>query len=105
MGYFEINISRAESDLEQRMKMAGINDGNYTKMMVELQNSTTNSDEPDISIDKEGLLRFKNRLYIPDSAEIKLNILEEVHKETVFWPSRLPKNNNNTQKNYFTHLI
>jgi hypothetical protein len=55
-GLFEINISRAESDLEQRIRMTGINDGNYTKVMEELQNSTANSEKPDLSIDKKGLL-------------------------------------------------
>jgi hypothetical protein len=80
-GLFEININRVESDLEERVKAAGTNDGNYTKMMEELQNSFTNSDRLDISIDKQGLLRFKNRLYIPDSTEIKLTILDEVHKK------------------------
>jgi hypothetical protein len=53
---FEININRAEGDLDQRIRAAGINDGNYTKIMVELQNSTTNSNKPDLSIDKKGLL-------------------------------------------------
>jgi hypothetical protein len=43
-GLFEINISRAKSDLEQRIKTTGNNDGNYTKMMAEFQNSITNSD-------------------------------------------------------------
>ena len=33
-GLFEINISRAESDLKQRIRIAGINDGNYTKVMA-----------------------------------------------------------------------
>jgi hypothetical protein len=80
-GLFEINMSRAESDMEQRIRTASVNDKNYTKMMAELQNSVTNSDEPDISIDKEGLLRFKNRLYIPDSTKIKLNILDDAHKK------------------------
>jgi hypothetical protein len=55
-GLFEINISRVESDLEQRIRTTGINDGNYTKIMEELQNSTANSDKPDLSIDKKGLL-------------------------------------------------
>ena len=80
-GLFEINISKARSDLEQRIRMIGINERNYTKMMAELQNNITNSDELDISIDKEGLLRFKNRLYIPDSLELKSTILDEVHKK------------------------
>jgi hypothetical protein len=83
-GLFEINISRAESDLKQRIKMPGINDGNYTKMMAEIQNSITNSDKPDISIDKKGLLIFKNRRYIPDSTELKLSILDEVHKKPYY---------------------
>jgi uncharacterized membrane protein len=80
-GLFEINISRAESDLEQRIRTTGVNDKNYTKMMAELQNSVTNSNEPDISIDNKGLLRFKNRLYVPNSTELKLTILDEVHKK------------------------
>jgi hypothetical protein len=52
-GLFEINISRAESDLEQRKRMTGINDRNYTKMMADFQNSIANPDKPNISIDKK----------------------------------------------------
>ena len=80
-GLFEMNISRAEIDLEERIRMVGIDDENYTKMMEELPNNTANSDTPDLSIDKKGLLQFKNRLYIPDSAGLKLTILDEVHKK------------------------
>jgi hypothetical protein len=54
-GLFEINISREESDLEQRIRMTSINDENYTKVMAEFQNSIANSDKPDLRIDK-GLL-------------------------------------------------
>jgi hypothetical protein len=61
--------------------MTSINDVNYTKIMTVFQNSIANSDKPDISIDKKGLLRFKNKLSIPDSTEIKLTILDEVHKK------------------------
>jgi hypothetical protein len=55
-GLFEINICREESDLEQRVRMTCIKDVNYTKIVTELQNRTTNSDKPDLSIDKKGLL-------------------------------------------------
>jgi hypothetical protein len=78
---FKINISREESDLEQTIRMTSINDENYTKIMEELQNSTANSNKPDLSINKKGLLRFKNRIYIPDSTELKLIVLDEVHKK------------------------
>jgi hypothetical protein len=80
-GLFEINISRAESDLEQRIRMIGINDENYTKMMEELQDSTANSDKSDLSINQKGLLQFKNRLYIADLEELKLTVLDKVHNK------------------------
>ena len=80
-GLFEMNTSRVESDLEERIKEPGIDDENYTKIMTELPNNTVNSDKSDISINEKGLLQFKNRLYIPDSAGLKLTILDEVHKK------------------------
>jgi hypothetical protein len=83
-GLFEINISSEESDLEQRIRTTGINDENYTKIMIELQNRTANSDKPDLSIEKKGLLRLKNILYIPDLAELKSTILDEVHKKLYY---------------------
>jgi hypothetical protein len=53
---FEINISREESDLEQRIKAAGNNDENYTKTMAELHKTIESSDKTDLSLDKSGLL-------------------------------------------------
>jgi hypothetical protein len=41
-GLFEINISRAESDLEQRIRTTSIKNRNYTKMMAGFQNSIAN---------------------------------------------------------------
>jgi hypothetical protein len=72
-GLFEINISRVESDLEQRIRMTGINNENYTKMMAEFQNNITNSDKPEISIDKKGLLRFKKQTLHTRSSRAKIN--------------------------------
>jgi hypothetical protein len=80
-GLFEINISRAERDLEKRIKVASNNDENYIKTVEDLRNNAENLDITDLSLDRNGLLRFKNRLYIPDSAELKLTVLGEVHKK------------------------
>jgi hypothetical protein len=80
-GLSELNISREESDLEQRIRSTSIHDENYTKIVAELQNTIVNSDKPDLTIDKNGLLRFKDKLYIPDSAELKIIVLDEVHKK------------------------
>jgi len=34
-----------------------------------------------MSLHKNGLLRFKTRLYIPNSVELRLTILGELHKK------------------------
>jgi hypothetical protein len=55
-GLFEMNINRAESELEERIRTAGIDDKNYAKMMEELPKNTANSDTPNLSIDEKGVL-------------------------------------------------
>jgi hypothetical protein len=57
----------------KRLGQTGISNENYTKMMAELQNSTADSDKPDLSIDKKGLLRFKNRLVHTRFNRVKIN--------------------------------
>ena len=49
--------------------------------MADLQNNAKNLDTTDPNLDRNGLLRFKNRLYIPDSVELKLIVMDEVHKK------------------------
>jgi hypothetical protein len=97
-GLFEISISREESDIEQNIKYASGNDEKYIKTIAYLQGNAKNLDRTDLSLDRNGLLRFKNRLYIPDSAELKLTILDEVHKKSIFWSSRIPENGNNLEE-------
>ena len=55
-GLFEIIISRAESDLEQRIKTTVNNDENYTQTVEELQNPIGNLDKIDMSLEKNCLL-------------------------------------------------
>jgi hypothetical protein len=80
-GLFEVNISREKSDIEKRIKVANNNDEKYIKMMAYLQNNAKTLDITDMILDRNGLLRLKNMLYIPDSTELKLKILDEVHKK------------------------
>jgi hypothetical protein len=83
-GLFEINIIRAESDIEERIKVASNNDEKYIKTMAYLQNNVENVDIIDLSLDKNGLIRFKNMLYILDSTELKLKMFDEVHKKPYY---------------------
>ena len=61
-GLLEINISRTENNLEQIIKDAGNNVENYTITVADLRNNTKNSEKTYISLDRNGLLRFKNRI-------------------------------------------
>jgi hypothetical protein len=63
------------------MKTTGNNDEKYTQIVVELQDTTGTLGKSVLSIDKNGLLRFKNIIYIPNSEELKLTVLDEVHKK------------------------
>jgi hypothetical protein len=72
---------RVESNIEQMIKVASNNDEKYIKTTTDLQNNAENLDRTYPSLDENGLLRFKNRLYIPDSIELKLTVLDEVHKK------------------------
>jgi hypothetical protein len=79
--FFEICISREESDIEQRINVASGNHKKDIKTMVDLQSNAENLSRTDLSLNINGLLRFKNRLCIPESLELKLIILDEVHKK------------------------
>ena len=80
-GLFEVHISQVESDIEQRIKIASINDEKYIKTVANLKNNLENLDRTYLILGRNGLLRFKNRLYIPNSNELKLTILDKVHKK------------------------
>ena len=49
--------------------------------MADLRNNTKNSDKTNLSLDRNGLLWFKNKIYIPNSVELKLMVLDKVHKK------------------------
>jgi hypothetical protein len=73
--------------------------------MAELQSSTTNLDKSDLSIDEKGLLRFKNIIYIPYSTELKLTVLDELHKKLYYGHPRYQKTVTVHLENYFIVLI
>jgi hypothetical protein len=82
VGLYEIIINKEENDIEHRIKSASSNDENYIKTTTKLQGNAENMNKTDLSIDKNGLLRFKNRLYVPNSIDLKMTILDELHKKS-----------------------
>ena len=49
--------------------------------MAKLRDNAKNSDKTYLILHWKGLLWFKNRIYIQDSVELKLTVLDEIHKK------------------------
>ena len=48
--------------------------------LVDLMVGIDQSENSDFKLDEQGVLRFRNRIYIPDDAEMKKVILEKSHR-------------------------
>jgi hypothetical protein len=83
-GLYEVVINKVENDIKHRIKSTSNNDENYIKTTTKLQGNAENMIKIDLIIDKNGFLRFKHRLYVPKSIDLKLKILDELHKKPYF---------------------
>ena len=63
-----------------------------------MQENAKKLNKTDPSLDKNGLLRFKNRLYVPNSADLKSTILDELHQKAIFLSPMILENDNNLKK-------
>ena len=63
-----------------RVKVASTQDANYNKLLSKLQNHEINLDGAAFKVDQKGFIWFKDRLYVPNVLEIKLFIMNEMHK-------------------------
>ena len=79
-GISKIISSQPKSDLLDRVKATTTQDSNYIELLSKIQNPEIKLDRVAFKIDKKGFIWFKDRLYIPNDLEIKLFILNEMHK-------------------------
>ena len=77
---FTTAISTYNSDLNEQL-IEGIKfDEIYQKLQATAKEEPTESLIKGYSLNKDGFLLFKDRLYVPNVSKIKLLILDEVHK-------------------------
>ena len=69
--------SSAQMEIEELVGKAATQDPNYEALLVKLQTR----DKTDFTKNPQGLLYFKNRLYIPNIESLKREILDEYHKQ------------------------
>ena len=73
-------LSQPKSDLLDKVKEASTQDTNYNKLLSKIQNNEINLDGEAFKVDQKGFIWLKDRLYILNDLEIKIFILNEMHK-------------------------
>ena len=72
----ENQILKVENKFEDRVKM----DKNYQNLREKVTEKESENVKTNFSLNEKGSMLYKNRLYVPNIPEIKLLILNEVHK-------------------------
>ena len=73
-------MSQPKSDFLDTVKAPSTHDANYNKLCSKIQNNKINLDGAAFKVDQKGFIWFKDRLYVPNVLEIKLFIMNEMHK-------------------------
>ena len=73
-------MSQPESDLLRRIKTTNIHDVEYEKLLNKLLKHEVNLNGTEFKVDQKGLIWFKGRIYMPNVADLKFFILDEMHK-------------------------
>ena len=62
---YEIIMSHPKGDIMDKVKVASTQDAEYTKLVSEIKSSEVNLNETYFKVDQNGLIWFKDRLYMP----------------------------------------
>ena len=77
---FVAAIISYKTDLEDKLEEGMKWDIEYQNLKEKIIQNTSKNVITDFSFNEQGLILFKNRMYIPNISEVKLLILNEIHK-------------------------
>ena len=77
---FTVAINTYASDLNEQLKEGVKQDEHYQKLQITTKEELTKSLIKGYSLNENGFLLFKDKLYVPNVPKVKLLILDEVHK-------------------------
>ena len=66
--------------MEEQLKAGLEQDENYLKLQAKAKKNLIESLSTGYNMNEKGLLLYKDRLYVPNVPNIKLLILDEIHK-------------------------
>eukprot|EP00253_Pinus_taeda_P022952 PITA_22952 len=76
---YEVSVSEGKSPVLEMVKEASRQDVNYQQLKLQLQQSAGLTDQSDYKLNKDGMIHFKQRLYVPSQDKIKNLIMDEFH--------------------------
>ena len=77
---YEITMSQPEDDMLGRIKIVGIHDAEYGNLLNKLWTEEVNLNGTEFRVDQKGIIWFKRTIYMPNVADLKLFILNEMYK-------------------------
>ena len=96
---FTAAISTYASDLNEQLTEGVKQDENYQKLQVTAKEEPTESLIKGYSLNEDGFLLFKDKLYFPNVPKVKLLILDKVHKTP--YSRHFPKDCNHVKERIF----
>ena len=77
---YKVIMIQPKSDLMDKVKTTSTHDDKYTKLCSQIKSNEVKLKGIDFKVDLKGLLWFKDRMYMLKNLEIKIFILNEMHK-------------------------
>ena len=77
---FVVAISCYKTDLEDKLEEGIKRDPEYQNLKEKITQNTSKNTITNYSFNEKGLILVNYRLYVPNILEVKLPILDEIHK-------------------------
>ena len=73
-------MSQPESDMLRKIKETNIHDVEYENLLNKLLKDEVKLNGKEFKVDQKGLILFKIRIYMPDVVDLKLFVLNSIHR-------------------------
>ena len=73
-------MSQLESDMLSKIKVSNIYNAKYEKLLNKLLKDEVNLNGKEFKVEHKGLIWFKRRIYKSDIGDLKLFVLNEMHR-------------------------
>ena len=92
------SLSIFQPDLRQQIVNHAAEDELYVQVKDNLQQQSLENKYEAYKLEEDELLTYKNMIYIPNVADLRRIVMDEIPQAPSFWSPRISKNNFYSQK-------